>query len=114
LPSAVVPETAAEAVKNPEQVAPQAGEVAILPVPAAPTTKPSLPEKVAEDDFCLKVSGKIRLKIHLFLDLFCRLSDSQTSTMFSPFAAGPWVKPPGAGYWRHWMKMLFPVTFPKQ
>jgi hypothetical protein len=33
-----------------EQVAPQAGEVAVLPVPVAPTTRKRSPAKVAEVD----------------------------------------------------------------
>lgn len=40
----------AEAVKNPEQVAPQAVEVATLPAPAAPTTRRKNPEAVVEVD----------------------------------------------------------------
>jgi len=34
-----------------EQVAPQADEVAVLPVPVAPTMKKRRPEKVAEAEF---------------------------------------------------------------
>jgi hypothetical protein len=40
-----------EAAIRLEQVAQQAGEVAVLPVPAAPTMKKRRPEKVVEAEF---------------------------------------------------------------